>query len=171
MSAIEKRQLSARDIARFATKVRSSELDKCWPWNGTIASNGYGFFSFGGRMNGNVGAHRIAWLIAQPGDARLERGDEICHSCDNPICVNPHHLFRGSHSDNMADARKKGIVKPLQPRYGQLNNRATLDETAVREIRRLATCGTSQRAIAAKFGVKQAAVWNVIHRRTWAHVA
>ena len=166
-----KQSLSHSDISRFNAKFTAGSQNECWPWKGTVASNGYGLFSFSGRANGNVGAHRISWLLAQDSaHASIGRGTDICHKCDNRICVNPNHLFQGTHRDNMFDAFYKGILKPFQPMHGEQNPRATLTAHSVKEIRALASAGMKQRDIASKFGVRQAAVWNVIHKRTWAHV-
>lgn len=84
--------------------------DECWEWKGgTRGNNGiqYGTFWVGGK---HMSAHRYSWMIQngpfpEGGDTR---GMCVCHSCDNPLCVNPAHLFLGTHTDNMQDKIGKG---------------------------------------------------------------
>lgn len=72
----------------------------CWLWLGRKDSNGYGTFKFRGKWDG---AHRIAYILSKG-----ELKNCACHSCDNPSCCKPDHLFDGTRADNNADARKKG---------------------------------------------------------------
>src|SRR5215831_18235358 len=85
---------------RFFKKITiPAEENSCHLWTG--AFNGYGRFNFGGVIEY---AHRVAWAIAN------ERWPNkfICHSCDNPRCVNPKHLFEASNYENARDAAIKG---------------------------------------------------------------
>ncbi len=74
----------------------------CWEWKGRKLNSGYGSFSAGGE--GRL-AHRYAYERTCGG---IPMGMEVCHTCDNPTCVNPNHLFIGSRKDNMQDCLKKG---------------------------------------------------------------
>jgi hypothetical protein len=74
----------------------------CWLWTQSVKSYGYGQVQSRGV---NYHAHRLAYaLFVGP----IPRGMFVCHVCDTPLCVNPAHLFLGTHSDNMRDARTKG---------------------------------------------------------------
>jgi hypothetical protein len=73
----------------------------CWPWGGG-ASKGYGAFYVDGRTQL---AHRISYQIFV---GPIPKGMVVCHDCDRPDCVNPHHLFVGTQQDNVSDMRAKG---------------------------------------------------------------
>ena len=90
-------------MTRFWSKVQKT--DGCWLWTGSRNRTwAYGRFRSGpGRRS--VLAHRFAWeLVHGP----IPGGLFVCHHCDNPSCVNPEHLFLGTHTDNMRDMVNKG---------------------------------------------------------------
>lgn len=88
--------MDMRDIAMFWSKVEIKSVHGCWLWS--AASPGrYGSFR-------GVAAHRLAWELTN----RKDIGDLCaCHRCDTPLCVNPDHIFLGTHADNMADMVEK----------------------------------------------------------------
>ena len=88
---------------RFWAKVESRSDEECWPWLGAKAERGYGRIWNAPKMRP---AHRVAWELHYG----VEISDELdaCHSCDNPSCVNPKHVFPGTASDNAKDAYAKG---------------------------------------------------------------
>lgn len=83
----------------FMTHVIKTGIDTCWKWDGAKLKHGYG------RYSGGLLAHRIAYeLLVGP----IPQGLLVLHSCDNPECTNPKHLFLGDHSDNAKDMVAKG---------------------------------------------------------------
>ena len=77
----------------------------CWPWRGRRLRSGYGRLVLRGRQ---IAAHRIAYELS---NGPVPTGLLVCHSCDNPPCCNPLHLWIGTHQDNMDDMMAKGRHK------------------------------------------------------------
>lgn len=77
-------------------------IDTNWMWIGSKTPNGYGKLSIN---NKTVGAHRIVWEMFR---GPIPKGMFVCHHCDTPGCVNPYHMFLGTHTDNMKDCASKG---------------------------------------------------------------
>lgn len=115
-------------------------------------TGGYGCIGDG---NGKVGkAHRISWEINV---GPIESGRSVCHSCDNPSCVNPRHLFVGTHAENMHDMRDK--LRGKSPRS------KLTDSDVVRAIQ-LKAEGWTNTKIAEEFGVKQPAISKALNGYT-----
>ena len=144
---------------RSRIKARS-EVDAhgCWIWKGNVGANGYGKLSVNGK---EVAAHRAAF---EAFNGAIPAGLSVCHRCDNPRCVNPQHLWTGTHSENLADMKAKGRARA--PR-GERCKSAKLVPEQVRAIR-ADTRGA--RAVAADYGINETTVSNIRACRRWRHV-
>lgn len=101
---------------RFLNKVIKLE-NNCWDWDSTYrGANGYPMF-YWGIVNGkekNMKASRASFILNK---GEIPAGMHVCHSCDNRSCVNPDHLWLGTHQDNMDDRHKKGRTNAWASRY------------------------------------------------------
>lgn len=130
----------------------------CWLWLNNWNHAGYGLGKVGGRC---FRAHRLSWELHR---GPIPAGLHVCHRCDTPACVNPEHLFLGTHDDNMRDRDEKGRNVN---HCGTLHGNAKLSDDDVRAIR---LDGRNQRDIARAYGVSQSQIWCIKRRRTWRHV-
>ena len=138
------------------------DLSPCWLWKGGRMSSGYGFFRW--RGHGAL-AHRAAWELFF--EAEIPKGLFILHRCDVKLCVRPTHLSPGSAKENSCDMVAKGRNKVLSL-PGDANPAAKLGWGDVDEIRRrYAAGGTTQRQLAAAFGVHQTVIGNIVRGETW----
>ena len=113
-------------------------------------------------------SHKAAWIRAY---GPIPEGMCVCHKCDNPQCINPEHLFLGTHTDNMRDMWAKGRARPRKFETGASHPRSTAkltEETAVYAMARL-LAGERQKSVAAAFGVDQSCISNLWSGRTWSH--
>jgi len=143
--------LTARNVRDFMKSVHVAESG-CWEWTAATIPAGYGQF----RFHSICYAHRFSYYIFK-GD--LCDGMEVCHTCDNPKCVNPAHLWQGTKGENMRDAAEKGRT-----------NTVKLTPDDVRTIRQLHNLKYSRADLAQRYGVTAETIWAIVSRRTWDHI-
>lgn len=149
---------------RFWEKVQKG--DGCWEWTASLQKErGYGQINIDRRPHV---AHRISWTLT---NGKIPDGMCVLHKCDNRKCVRPNHLFLGTNKDNTLDMLAKGRqANGCLITRGENVHTASLTEAQIPEIRSAAAAGETQRSIAKRYGVRQSAIWMIIHRRSWAHV-
>ncbi|TAJ96990.1 MAG: HNH endonuclease [Reyranella sp.] len=135
----------------------------CLLWTLSYYSSGYGQAKWNGQ--GNV-AHRISWELNR---GPIPVGLCVCHRCDNRACVNPDHLFLGTHQDNMADRDAKG--RQHRPK-GELQGGHKITAAGVLEILAEPAPVTLDRAaeLAARHGIGQSHVYRIRRGDRWAHL-
>lgn len=119
-------------IHKFWSKVKISSLTGCWEWQAGKGRRGTGKFMSGLRAGFTSIASRFSWILyfgPIPDDVL------VCHRCDNPSCVNPYHLFLGTHQDNMDDMVNKGRSYKGGPNRG-MTLYWKLSDDQVRSIRK-----------------------------------
>jgi hypothetical protein len=148
---------------RFWKLVDKRSPDECWPWLGATRRGGYGQFWDG---KSNRGAHGYSFELH---NGPLPEGQLPCHSCDNPICVNPKHLFAGTQADNVHDMIAKG--RRYQPdASGEKNGRAILNEDKVRVARSKHKAGASVTSLAREYSVGWSTMAAALRGETWPNV-
>lgn len=153
---------------RFEAKVERCLVSGCWLW--TDAPDGCGYGRLGLPGNRMIKAHRLSYeLHVGP----IPDGLQVLHRCDTPPCVNPAHLFIGTHGDNMADRDRKGRgnYMPPPPMPGSRHPRAKLDEAQVAALRARIAAGERvvRTTTAADFGVSISTMSRALAGTTWRH--
>lgn len=147
-----------KPLDRFMSKIEFIPFHACWEWIGNRKPNGYGRIDIAKK---SYAAHRLAYeLFIGP----IVRGLFVCHKCDNPSCVNPLHLFLGTHTDNMADRNAKG--RGNMPK-GVNHHKAKLRAIDIANIR---ASSLSSRKLATHYGVSHHNILCIRNRKTWKHV-
>lgn len=154
---------------RFHRKYRPCVASGCWLWLDALDSYGYGRMLVGDKL---MKAHRVSYMINV---GPIADGLCVCHRCDVPACVNPDHLFLGTHAENMADMVAKGRPRKArvwEPRLGSEHSRAKLTESIVANLRMRLAAGEKfhQGREAERLGVAQTVLSRALIGATWKHV-
>jgi hypothetical protein len=154
-----------KEERRVETKrlVQNSQIENpCWIWLKRKDDDGYGRITF---RRTTISVHRLAYAVFK-GD--FDDVWHVCHTCDNPPCINPKHLWLGTNNDNMKDRDKKGRHCPLQ---GEKHGRHKLIEEEVRQVFYLQKEGYSERKIGKIIGVSGVQVHRILSGQAWKHLA
>jgi predicted XRE-type DNA-binding protein len=132
----------------FWSHVTPGEPDECWIWQaGRRGDYGSGYYN-GKRES----AHRVSYILFK---GPIPDGLEVCHTCDVKLCVNPNHLWVGTHQQNILDIKAKGTRSPA---YGEAHGKSKLTSQQVAQVPELIKQGMSQRQIGKLFGVSSACI-------------
>lgn len=147
------------DLERFWSKVNKGE--GCWLWVGKLNHSSYGRFWMEGR---EMMAHRYSFEITY---SQIPDFLSVLHSCDNPPCCNPDHLFLGTIADNNFDMRSKD-----RHARGERHGHAKLSQEEVLEIRRLSREGIAHSQIRGMIGnkISRQSVSRILSGGRWAHL-
>lgn len=148
------------DPATFWGNVGRPDARGCREWQGARDRDGYGRLAIAGRP---WRAHRLAYRLATGSDPGPLM---VCHSCDNPACCEPSHLWLGTNRDNQLDCERKGRRKH-RPQQGQDNGHAVLTEDQAQQAIDLIAAGRKNIEIATVFGVTHAAVSAIRRGKSW----
>lgn len=145
-------------LKRFWSKVDMKKPDECWNWIAYKDRDGYGTFSFNGT---SIRAHRFIFnFINNTSSESL-----ICHTCDNPSCVNLTYLFSGTQKDNMSDMIKKKRDVKIR---GSEHHFSKLKESQIIEIRDKYKAGLyNQRELSKKYDVDGSVISKIVNFKIW----
>ncbi len=150
----------ARIVERFESLVKKT--DECWEWTSHKAWDGYAIFTFRGS---HIKASRLSAFLHLKGFDPTDRKVFVCHKCDNRGCVNPEHLFLGSHRENINDGVNKNRFKK-----GEASHMSKLSIEDIQYIREKYIPKDKQfgaRGLSRRFGVAHATISCVLSRKTW----
>ncbi len=167
--------ISPRAFSGFCNRIKKGKTpDECWIWHGARGTDGYGVFYLVA-IHRSVRAHRLSYEMF---NGEIPEGMVICHRCDNPICVNPAHLWAGTSQQNTADRDRKGRtargathhsrLHPEKIKTGEGTPNAKLTNAQVSQLRQeYKSGGITQRDLARRYGLSQVAVCNILHGKTY----
>lgn len=137
---------------RFEDKFEEGQPDECWLWQASTMTSGHGYFD-------QTSAHRIAYELEHgevPDDAH------VLHKCGTRHCVNPRHLYVGSHDDNMQDRLDDG-------NYAR-GEAATRGKLTVDEVRQIRSADATYGELADQYDVSKRTINDIVNHNTWTHI-
>jgi hypothetical protein len=148
-------------LERILEKCRTRK--NCIEWTGCRRHNGRPVMTVSGQKQKLV--YRLVYELAF--GEKIKNGLFVCHTCDNPVCIRPSHLFLGTAKDNALDMMKKGRGNPIK---GSAHHAAKLTESKIKQIRMMIDKRIVQHKIAKRFSVTPQTVTLIKQRKVWAHV-
>lgn len=150
--------MNKQDIYNFIDRVETG----CWNWTRAKDGKGYGVAYVPYRIS----AHRLSFEVTH---GPIPAGKHVLHRCDNPACINPDHLFVGTHRDNMLDKENKGRANHVGAQ-GTRNGNSILTEKDVISLLRDYVSGLARKEIAAKYGIRESSVSDYTSGDAWTHL-
>lgn len=158
----------ARSVHSFSRRYIEEPNSGCFLWLGQVNRSKPNYAQAVASYNGTVmAAAKVSWMLHH---GPVPDGMCVCHRCDNPMCVNPDHLFLGTRRDNTQDMIRKGRQRsPFDTRRGEAHPRAKLNDDLVKKIR--AAAGQPAMQISRDLGVSVHNVRSVLQFKVWRHVS
>jgi len=138
---------------RFEAKFIPEPNTGCWLWTAARRGAGYGGFRDRGRIRR---AHRVSYEIYN--NVNVSSGIQVLHKCDTPLCVNPDHIFLGTHADNMKDMALKG------------RSNSKINEVTAKEVKKLLHQGCKPKDISKELNINVWTVYDISQRRSWKYI-
>lgn len=157
---LQLRKRNPGEEVRFYEKVYKMSGDKggCWVWTAATDSHGYGLFRLDGHGEQVRATHYSMYLHT----GFMAQTLLVCHKCDHRYCVNPDHLFFGTHDDNMKDMAEKGRAA-----HGSTHNKSKLSDTDIQFIR---NSGLTNVALGKMLKVSHSTIARVRRGESWKHL-
>lgn len=136
--------------------------DDCWEWMGYKNQDGYG------QMKINYKTCHVHRLVYKQTRGSIPNKICVLHTCDNPSCCNPKHLWLGNHDDNMRDKKEKGRGRTGR---GEKHGSAKLTERDVLEIKEKYLTGKySQVKLGEEYAVNRSTIYRIIYQKCWKYI-
>jgi len=148
-------------IDRFWKYTNKGKKDECWEWQGsTMLHGGYGQLSIGFNRS-PIKAHRLSYMIHY---GEIPKNLFICHKCNNPLCVNPNHIYAGTPNDNWKDTINSGNAYKFINLGGEQCRAHKLTNEQVDTIK---NSTESSIDLANKYKVSRQSIWKIRKGKTW----
>lgn len=152
--------MDAKLVKRFHERYIPVPYSGCWIWTSYTVS-GYGQICL---VRTKFAAHRLSYTIHK---GEIPNGLFVLHHCDERLCVNPDHLFLGTHQDNMDDMFSKNRANTAR---GQNAGHSKLKDADILEIRNMYRNGLTQKKIGERFLVDQSLISRIVNNQYWNHL-
>lgn len=142
------------------SKIIIDKKTGCWLWQGTKEKKGYGVL---GKKKKQYRVHRVSAYCFS--GTEMDPSMFICHRCDVKNCINPDHLFSGTHQDNMDDGKMKNRFS-----HGESHRLSKLKESDIHQIRKSILLGKSCSSIAREYDMDPSTICDIKNGVIWSHV-
>lgn len=164
ISAMESWNQSLLVMLADLWRQTNREPNGCIVWVGARDPQNYGAtYAFGKHWR----ASRLMYFLYH---GEIGKDQCICHSCDNPPCVNPDHLFSGTNIENRADCVRKGRTRAARGTRSPFSKLTEDQVLAIRARYKSRDRRNGMNALGREFGVMPCTIWDIIHEKKWRHL-